>query len=454
MCVLACMVQEWHSSAPAVCLWLQTLPGTKRTMQGQQAVMDLDTAWHHEQLADAHEVCDKLGHENEYLRAELAKRGVVLEADDEHSFALGGVPDQPHHSVSFSDSATTSHPGTTDGKPGASEMGDSLAGMGPALLSVARQSDAACSDLQQMIDRLQSQLTASTSAPSPMASRSPFAVVAAGSKEDQVRATKKLCGEASTQAVEVRTHLSMLLEALQQAVAGDSTPDRRLTDAAAELPREQAPPPPPIPAWRHSYDSNSTARSSIEASPRGSFDVAGVRGPMEAKSKQSVSFQTLDQPAYSANLDSFLPGSKVHGTSSLDNDYDTSQVGNPLFDTTLPRDLDRVEGMRGVALTRASVAAHMMHNLSHDDAEAQEQLAQAVREVQQQVSTSSLMLCGHDDQSCRILLPSLHTHDKACRTRCGAAALVCLPKTTPLMSPQCCASLGAGSGLHSSHHSS
>lgn len=359
-------------------------------MQEQQAVMDLDTAWHHEQLADAHEVCDKLGHENEYLRAELAKRGLVLEADDELSFALGGVPDQSHHSVSFTDSATTSHPGTTDGKPGASETGDSLAGMGPALLSVARQSDAACSDLQQMIDRLQSQLTASTSAPSPMASRSPFAVVAAGSKEDQVRATKKLCGEASTQAVEVRTHLSILLEALQQAVAVDSTPDGRLTDAAAEPPREQAPPPPPVAAWRHSYDSNSTARSSIEASSRGSFDVAGVRGPMEApsKSKPSVSFQTLDQPAYSANLDSFLPGSTKldHGNSSLDNDYKSSQMGNPLFDTTMPRELEQVEGMRGVSLTRASVAAHMMHNLSHEDAEVQEQLTQAVREVQQQVS--------------------------------------------------------------------
>lgn len=394
------------------CVWLQTLPGTKKTMQGQQAVMDLDTAWHHEQLTEAHEVCDKLGHENEYLRAELAKRGLVLEADDELSFALGGVPDQPHHSVSFTESTTTSHPGTTDGKPGASETGDSLAGMGPALLSVARQSDAACSDLQQMIDRLQSQLTASTSAPSPMASRSPFAIVAAGSKEDQVRATKKLCGEASTQAVEVRTHLSILLEALQQAVAADSTPDSRLTDAA-EPPRKQAPPPPPIPAWRHSYDSNSTARSSIEASSRGSFDVAGVRGPMEAlaRSKPSVSFQTLDQPAYSANLDSFLPGSNKldHGISSLDNDYDTSQMGNPLFDTTMPRDLERVEGMRGVALTRASVAAHMMHNLSQEDAEVQEQLAQAVREVQQQVSNSTLLLCGHADQSCKMLLPSSHT---------------------------------------------
>ena len=353
--------------------------------------MDLDTAWHHEQLADAHEVCEKLGHENEFLRAELAKRGLVLEADDEHSFALGGVPDQPHHSVSFTDSATTSHPGTNDGKPGASETGDSLVGMGPSLLTVARQSDAACSDLQQMIDRLQSQLTASTSAPSPMASRSPFAIVAAGSKEDQVRATKKLCGEASTQAVEVRTHLNTLIEGLQQAVAGDSTPERRCTDAAAELPPEHPPPPPPALAWRNSYDSNSTARSSMEAVSKASFDFSGARGSMEAppsKSKQSVSFKTLDQPAYSANLDSFLPGSRKldHGISSLNNDYDTSQMGNPLFDTTMSG--ERVEGTRGVALTRASVAAQMMQNLSHEDAEVQEQLAQAVREVHQQVSTS------------------------------------------------------------------
>ena len=355
--------------------------------------MDLDTAWHHEQLADAHEVCDKLGHENDFLRAELAKRGLVLEADDEHSFALGGVPDQIHHSVSFSDSATTSHPGTNDGKPGASETDDSPVGMGPAQLSVARQSDAACSDLQQMIDRLQSQLTASTSAPSPMASRSPFAVVAAGSKEDQVRATKKLCGEASTQAVEVRTHINTLIEALQQAVAGDSTPETRSTDAAAELPPDHAPPPPSVFAWNTSYDSNSTARSSMDAAISASFDFSGARGSMEPppKSKQSVSFQTLDQPAYSANLDSFLPGSKKldHGISSLNDDYDTSQMGNPLFDTTMSGAGERVEGTRGVAMTRASVAAQMMQKLSHQDTEVQEQLGQAVREVQQQVSISN-----------------------------------------------------------------
>ena len=348
--------------------------------------MDLDTAWHHEQLADAHEVCDKLGHENEFLRAELAKRGLVLEADDEYSFALGGVPDQPRHSVSFTDSATTSHPGTNDGRPGVSETGDNLVGMGPALLSVARQSDATCSDLQQMIDRLQSQLTASTSAPSPMASRSPFAVVAAGSKQDQVRATKKLCGEASTQAVEVRTHLNTLIEALQQAAAGDST----LETHAAELSTEHPPPSPAL--WRDSYESNSTARSSTEAASKNSFDFSAARGSTEAvpKSKQSVSFQTLDQPAYSADLDSFLPGSTKgdHGISSFKNNYDTSQMGNPLFDTTLSG--ERVEGTRGVALTRASVAAQMMQNLSHEDAEVQEQLAQSVKGVQQQVSISSL----------------------------------------------------------------
>ena len=361
--------------------------------------MDLDTAWHHEQLADAHEVCDKLGHENEFLRAELAKRGFVLEADDEHSFALGGVPDQPgHSSVSFTDSITTSHPYTIDGKPRASETGESFVGMGPALLSVARQSDAACSDLQQMIDRLQSQLIASTSAPSPMASRSPFAIVAAGSKEDQVKATKKLCGEASAQAVEVRTHLITLIEALQQAGAGDSTTDNSVSpDPATDRPRpqpEQASPPPPAPAWGDSFDIAPASSSFEDASgaPSGSFDFSGPRRSMEAqaKSKQSVSFQTLDQPAYSANLDSFLPGSRKleHGISSIDNDYDTSEMGNPLFDTTMSH--ERVEGTRGVALTRASVAAQMMHNLSRDDAEVQEQLARALREVQQQVSTSTL----------------------------------------------------------------
>ena len=369
--------------------WLQALPGMKRTMQSQQAAMDLDTAWHHEQIAEAHEICDKLGQENAFLRAELAKRGVVVENDDhndEHSFALGGVPDQPRHSsVSFTDSATTSQPGTVDGKRGASDMGDSFSGIRPALLNMARESDTACSELQQMIDRLQSQLTASTSAPSPKTS--PFAVVAAGTKEDQIRATKKLCGEANTQAAEVRTHLNSLVDALQQAC--EVTPDchRVSIDVAADQP-DQAPPPPspPPPAWRNSFDLPA-GRSSFDASPaRRSFDIAGPRRSMEAqaKPKQSVSFQMLDQPAYSANLDSFLPGSRKleQGLSSFD--FGTSHMGNPLFDTTVSH--DRVQGTRGVALTRASVAAQMMQNLSQEDAEAQEQLDKALKGVQQQVS--------------------------------------------------------------------
>lgn len=369
---------------------LQALPGMKRTMQGQQAVMDLDKAWYHEQLAEAHEVCDKLEQENGFLRAEFVKHGLVLEADDEHSFALGGVPDQPgHSSVSFTDSATYSQPGTFDGKPGASDTAESVVGMAANLLSAARQSDAACSELQQMIDRLQSRLTATTSDsdPSPMASRSPFAAVAAGSKEDEVRATKKLCGEASTQAVEVRRHLNSLIEALQQPGTVSTTPKRVSFESATDQPaagqHDQAPPPPP--EERHSFENRS-------APPRVSFDVPDDIRPMEAQSKlkQSVSFQTLDQPAYSANLDSFLPGSRKleHGMSSLSQDYDTSQTGNPLFDSTLSQ--ERVEGTRGVALTRASVAAQMMQNLSRADVEAQEQLAQALKKVQQQVSITSI----------------------------------------------------------------
>lgn len=387
----------------------------KGTTQEQQTMMDLDTEWYHGQLADAHEVCDKLEQENGFLRAEFVKHGFVLEADDEHSFALGGVPNQPgHSSVSFTESATYSQPGTADGKPRASETSESFGGMAANLLSVARQSDAACSELQQMIDRLQSRLTATTSDPSPMASRSPFAAVAAGSQEDEVKATKKLCGEASSQAVEVRTHLNSLIEALQEAGAVNSTPDRVNSDSAPDQlavdQRDQAPPPPP--AGEHSFD----IRSAVP--PSNSF--AGVRRSLEAfpsKSKLSVSFQTLDQPAYSANLDSFLPGSRAleHEMSSLSDDYDTSQMGNPLFDSTMSH--ERVEGTRGVALTRASVAAQMMQNLSHADAESQSQLAEAVNKVQQQVSTSIAAIwrtCWQSAGPCPIL--------RACCYLCYAAS--------------------------------
>ena len=216
-----------------------------------------------------------------------------------------------------------------------------------------------------------------------MASRSPFAAVAAGSAEDEVKATKKLCGEASSQAVEVRTHLNSLIEALQQVGAVSSTPDRLNSDPA---PNQQDQDPPPPPAAEHSFDIRSAAPAS--------GSLAGVRRLMESpsKSKQSVSFQTLNQPAYSANLDSFLPGSSrrlEHETSSLSHDYDTSQMGNPLFDSTMSH--ERVEGTRGVALTRASVAAQMMQSLSQADAETQKQLAEAVTEVRQQVSTLTLL---------------------------------------------------------------
>ena len=353
-------------------------------MQGQQAVMDLDTAWHHEQLAEAHEVCDKLGQQNDFLRAELAKHGVIVEGDEEHSFALGGVPDQHPHSTSFSDSASASPPGTIDGKRAGSEMSDSIAGVRPALLTMIRESDAACDELQRMIDRLQGQLSTSTS-PSPP-NISPFAKVASGTKEEQMQATKLLCSEAGRQAVEVRSHLAALIEVLQQ--PGDATADTGNRAAAVE---QHARAPSPEPAWRQSSDVSGPKQSFDIPAARPSFDISGARPSfdLQPKAKQSVSFQMLDQPAYSANLDSFLPGSRKldRELSEFDDDYDTSQLDNPLFGSTMSR--DHVQGIRGVALTRASVAAQMFQNMSQEDnsvsAQSQEQLAQAVRAVQQQV---------------------------------------------------------------------
>ena len=348
-------------------------------MQDRQAVMDLDTAWHHEQLAEAHEVCDKLAQQNDFLRAELAKRGVVVEGDEEHSFALGGVPDQPQHSaVSFSDTASASPSGTFDRKRAASEMEDIIAGMRPALLNMVRESDAACDELQQMIDRLQGQLSTASSRSPP--NISPFAKVAVGTKEEQLQATKLLCSEAGRQAVEVRTRLACLIEALQQ-------PAEVILDGAEHIAEEHVQVPPP----EQSFDFSGPRLSFQVSATRQSHDSASDQSvDLQPKAKPSVSFQTLNQPAYSANLDSFLPGSRKLGQelSGFDNDFDTSQLDNPLFGATLSR--EHVQGTRGVALTRASVAAQMFQNMAQDEnnvsTASQEQLAHAVRAVQQQVS--------------------------------------------------------------------
>ncbi len=339
-------------------------------------------AWHHDQLVDAHEICDKLGQQNDFLRAELAKHGVIVEGDEERSFALGCVPDQPRHSSSFSDSAPGSARGA-DGKGGASEMGDSTSGVRPALLNMARESDAACHELQQMMDRLQGQLSATTSTAPP--NISPFAKVAAGSKEEQLQATKSLCSEAVLQAVEVRSHLAALMEVLQPR---DAPAEEGNVEPTTEEPNKASPP--PAAAWRQSFDVPGSSNYGDPAT-RESLDSVGTRlsFDLQPKAKQTVSFQMLDQPAYSDNLDSFVSGNRKleHDLSSFDNDFDTSQLDNPLFGSTMGR--EHVHGTRGVALTRASVAAQMFQNMAQADsslnAESREQLAQGLRDVQHQV---------------------------------------------------------------------
>ena len=344
--------------------------------------MELDVAWHHDQLIDAHEICDKLSQQNDFLRAELAKHGVIIEGDEERSFALGGVPDQPQHFSSFSDSAPGSALGG-DGKGGTSEMGDGISGVRPALLNMARESDAACHELQQMMDRLQGQLSATSSTAPPTIS--PFAKVAAGSKDEQLQATKSLCSEAVLQAVEVRSHLAALVEVLQTREApaeeGNIEPITEEPDTASR---------PPTAAWRQSFDVSGSSTFG-DRTNRDSLDSVGTMPSFELqpKAKQTVSFQMLDQPAYSADLDSFVSGNGKleHDLSSFDNDFDTTQLHNPLFGSTMGR--EHVHGTRGVALTRASVAAQMFQNLAEADsslnAELRDQLAHGVRDVQHQV---------------------------------------------------------------------
>ncbi len=371
--------------------------------------MELDMAWHHDQLVDAHEICDKLGQQNDFLRAELAKHGVIVEGDEERSFALGCVPDQPQHFSSFSDSAPGSARGG-DGKGGTSEMGDGISGVRPALLNMARESDAACHDLQQMIDRLQGQLSATTSTAPPTIS--PFAKVAAGSKDEQLLATKSLCCEAVLQAVEVRSHLATLVEVLQPREApaeeGDVEPVTEEPDKAST----------PAAPWRQSFDVSGSSTFGDHAN-RNSLDSVGTRPSfdLQPKAKQTVSFQMLDQPAYSANLDSFVSGNRKleHDLSSFENDFDTTQLDNPLFGSTMGR--EHVHGTRGVALTRASVAAQMFQNLAETDsslsAESRDQLAQGLRDVQHQVKLHSHLLYVH---SVIVLAIALYLYDAIWRS--------------------------------------
>jgi len=312
-------------------------------------------------------------------------------------------------------------------------MGDGISGVRPALLNMARESDAACHELQQMMDRLQGQLSATSSTAPPTIS--PFAKVAAGSKDEQLQATKSLCSEAVLQAVEVRSHLAELVEVLQPREApaeeGDVEPITEEPDKASPLPAA---------AWRQSFDVSGSSTFGDRAN-RDSLDTVGTRPSfdLQPKAKQTVSFQMLDQPAYSANLDSFVSGNGKleHDLSSFDNDFDTTQLDNPLFGSTMGR--EHVHGTRGVALTRASVAAQMFQNLAEADSslnvESRDQLAQGVRDVQHQVrlqllSVPSVIIHGiawylHDASWHSDFFTTLKHLGVAASSKCGSALRRC-----------------------------
>lgn len=344
--------------------------------------MSMDAAWHQEQLAEAHHMVDHLEQQNDFLRAELAKHGVIVEGEHEHrhqhheegqTFALGGVPEQQHNTASFSDSASAPS-ATTAGmsRQRGSDSGDSISAVRQALLTLARESDAACDELQQMIDKIQGQLSASSCTGPP--SISPFAAVAAGTKEQQAQNTKLLCSEASRQAVEVRSRLASLMETLQQ---GQEPQDpAECQHAMQPVQPETASTPERV--WRPSLDIPA-ARASFDFNPapatRQPLDFPGSRSSLDlqSKPKQSVSFQTLDQPAFSVNLDSFSLGkSKLSQQSTtLDSDYDTSHMDNPLFGSTMTQ----------------SNAAQMMQTVDEEgiSSASQEQLAQSLQSMQKQV---------------------------------------------------------------------
>lgn len=353
--------------------------------QGSQAALDL--SWQQEQLASAHSLVDKLGQQNDFLRNELLKRGVVVEGEEDHSFALGGVPDAPMTSASFTDSAGGT---AVNVKREGSDSGGSITpGLRYSLLQQVRDSDTACGELELLLDKLQSQLSSDdlkSVTPSPRAS--PFAAVAAGSRDEQLRNAKLLCGEVSQNVAKLRVGFSTVTNTLQQTLQQDGDGD---SEPLIEEPQpvREAPP-----AWRDSFDV-SQARQSVDLNPRqrperspawrGSFDIAQSRQSVDSNPRQrsSVSFQPITQPAYSARLDHFSPanGGKFNLAQGLEVQDDFASA-NPLFDEAG----EHVAGTHGVALTRASVAAQVLNGIAEEGSAAdQEQIKQSLQTMQQQV---------------------------------------------------------------------
>lgn len=316
-------------------------------------------SWQQEQLDAAHSLVDKLGQQNDFLRNELLKHGVVVEGDEDRSFALGGVPDGPMHSASFTDSAGTAGNVKREG----SDSGGSIApGLRYSLLQQVRESDMACGELELLLDKLQSQLSSNdlkSVTPSPQIS--PFAAVAAGSREEQLRNAKLLCGEVNRNVAKLRNGFSTVTNTLQQTLQqdGDGDSDRHVEEVRL------APEGPP--AWRDSFDVSQPRHSSEQ----------GSRG------RHSVSFQPHTQPAYSARLEDFLPEGDIASNHAqglqVSDDFASS---NPLYDEAG----ERVAGTHGMALTRTSVAAQVLSSMaSQSNAAVDEQVKLGLQAMQQQV---------------------------------------------------------------------
>lgn len=355
--------------------------------QGPQAALDM--SWQQEQLALAHSLVDKLGQQNEFLRNELFKRGVVVEGDEDRSFALGCVPDAPLTSASFTDSAGGT---AVNVKRGGSDSGGSIApGLRYSLLQQVQESDTACGELEVLLDKLQSQLSSNdlkSVTPAPHAS--PFAAVAAGSRDDQLRNAKLLCGEVSQNVANLRVGFSTVASTLQQSLQHDGDDSDRPVEEPQPQPKAERP------AWRDSFDVRQSVDLSSRQRPpvwRNSVDFSQPRRSIDPSSGQrsSVSFQPITQPAYSARLDHFSPADG--GDSNLGQGFevhDDFASSNPLFDESG----DRVAGMHGVALTRASMAAQLFNGMADQTNVANhEQIKQSLQIMQQQVS-----VCFHCDR--------------------------------------------------------
>lgn len=351
--------------------------------QGPQAALDM--SWQQEQLASAHSLVDKLGQQNEFLRNELFKRGVVVEGDEDRSFALGCVPDAPLSSASFTDSGGGT---AVNVKRGGSDSGGSIApGLRYSLLQQVHESDTACGELEVLLDKLQSQLSSNDlNSVTPAPHASPFAAVAAGSRDDQLRNAKLLCGEVSQNVANLRVGFSTVANTLQQSLQHDGDDsDRLVEEPQPQLEAER-------PAWRHSFDVRQSADLSSRQRPvwRNSVDFSQPRHSIHLSSgrKSSVCFQPITQPAYSARLDHFSPADG--GDSNLAQGFemhDDFASSNPLFDESG----DRVAGMHGVALTRASTAAQLFNGMADQTHVAnREQIKQSLQIMQQQVSVFSL----------------------------------------------------------------